>query len=208
MLRELLVGSRRFNELRRGVPLMSPALLSQRLKQLEEAGLVERRKSDAGGHKYHPTGAAEELGPVIEQLGVWGQRWVRSRFGPGDLDPGLLMWDLRRNIDPARFPPGRTLVEFELTDAAKGKRHWWLLSEGDEADLCLDNPGHEVDLYVIVDLRTMTRIWMGDLALERAVAEGKMRLVGPARLRRKLRAWLRLNHFAGVKPAGGAAARA
>ncbi|NIR32723.1 MAG: helix-turn-helix transcriptional regulator [Gammaproteobacteria bacterium] len=207
VLRELIAGSRRFNDLRRGVPLMSPALLSKRLKQLEGAGLVQRRTVAGGGCEYVPTAAAQELQPIIRMLGVWGQRWVRSRFGSEDLDPGLLMWDIRRKVDPTRFPEGRTVVAFELTDAPRNKRHWWLVSEAREVDLCVSDPGFEVDLHVVTDVRTLTRLWLGELTLARAVDSGALELVGPAALRRRFRSWLGSSAFADVKPARGATSR-
>jgi DNA-binding HxlR family transcriptional regulator len=99
IMRELLCGSYRFNDLRRGVPLMSPSLLSQRLKTLERAGIVERRPDPENkSYEYHLTQAGQELRPVIELLGVWGQRWARKRVEPGDLDPSLLMWDIHRRL--------------------------------------------------------------------------------------------------------------
>ncbi len=201
VLRELIAGSRRFNDLRRGVPLMSPALLSKRLKQLERAGLVQRRAGSGGASEYVPTAAARELEPIIEMLGEWGQRWVRSQFGPEDLDPGLLLWDIRRRADPARFPPGRTVVALVLTDAPRNKRHWWLVSESPEVDLCVSDPGFEVDLYVVTGVRSLTRIWLGELTVARAVDSGMLELIGPAALRRRFGSWLGTSPFAGVKPA-------
>lgn len=150
---------------------------------------------------YLTTPAGRELRPIIEMLGVWGQRWVRSQLGPQDLDPGLLMWDIRRNVDRTRFPVRRTVVEFRFTDGPKNKRRWWILSDQHEIDLCVTDPGFEVDLYVVTDVRTLTQIWMGDLVLDRALRSGRVELIGRAALRRKLRSWLGLSTFAGVKPA-------
>ncbi len=198
VLRDLLGGSRRFNELRRGVPLMSPALLSKRLKTLEEAGIVERR-SRGKATEYHLTKAGEELRPMIEMLGVWGQRWARSRLGPEDLDPPLLMWDLQHSVKPEAFPPGLKVVQFRFTDVPKAKRDWWVLSDGESVDVCLSDPGFEVDLYVSTDSRSMHRVWIGDCTLDSAVASGAIDVIGPAALRRKLRTWLGLSYYAGVK---------
>jgi DNA-binding HxlR family transcriptional regulator len=200
VLRELLFGSRRFNDLRRGVPFMSPTLLSKRLKFLEETGVVERRRAPSGkGWEYQPTDAGEELRPVVETLGMWGQRWVRSRLTPDELDPGLLMWDIRRRVDPNQFPSQRIVVQFEFSDAAQSKRRWWLVNDKDGVDLCVTDPGFEVDLYIVTDVRTMTAVWMGDLPLRYAVDSGRVELEGPQELRRSLRSWLQLSTLAGVQ---------
>ena len=208
VLRELICGSTRFNDLRRGVPLMSSSLLSQRLKFLEQEGVVERRPGAFGrGFEYHLTDAGRELEPLIMGMGEWGARWVRSRLDPDDLDVTLLMWDMHRRVRPAHFPARRVVVAFEFTDVPQSKRRWWLVSEGDEADLCVTDPGHEVDLFVIVDLRTMTAIWTGDLALESAMASGALEAHGPAHLRRRLNAWLGLSAFAPIERVRPAPAR-
>lgn len=209
VLRELVLGSTRFNELRRGVPLMSSSLLSQRLKHLEREGVIERRPAGTGqGFEYALSAAGRELQPIIMQLGEWGARWVRSRLTDEDLDVGLLMWDMHRTVRPESFPPQRVVVAFEFTDVPRSRRQWWLLSEGDAADLCATDPGYEVDLHVTTDLRTMTAIWVGDLTLEAAIAAGRLEALGPVELRRRLGAWLGLSKLAAVKsmrPAASAA---
>ena len=147
IVRELLCGSRRFNDLRRGVPLMSPSLLSHRLKELQEHGVIERRcLGSTRGGEYCLTPAGEELRPIVMFFGEWGQRWVRSQIREDDLDAGLLMWDMRRTIDAAAFPPERTAVEFEFFDAPKAERLWWLVVHEGEVELCFDDPGFPVDL--------------------------------------------------------------
>ncbi len=204
ILRELLCGSRRFNDIHRGVPLMSPALLSQRLKALERAGVVERRTAGAGrGPEYFLTQAGRELQPIIEQLGVWGHRWVQSHIDDGDLDSGLLMWDMRRRIDVERFPTERIVIAFEFTDAPAGRRSYWLVGDrGSGVEICVTDPGFEVDLYVYADVRTMARVWLGDLGLTRAVESGAVELHGPRHLREGLGSWLGLSLFAGVERGG------
>ena len=200
VLRELILGSTRFNDLRRGVPLMSSSLLSQRLKFLERQGVIERRPAHAGnGFAYHLTAAGRELEPVIMQLGEWGARWVRSQLTAEDLDVTLLMWDMHRNVRPEHFPARRVVVAFEFTDLPHSKRHWWLVSEGSSADLCATDPGYEVDLYLTTDLRSMTAVWVGDLGLEAALGSGTLEVDGPSDLRRSLRAWLALSPLASVK---------
>lgn len=200
ILRDLLGGSRRFNEFRKGVPLMSPTLLSKRLKSLEAAGVIERR-SDASGRnvEYHLTPAGEEVGPMVELLGVWGQRWVRNLLGEDDLDVGLLMWDISGRLDADQFPAGRSVIVFEFTDVSGPKKLWWLIVDGGEVGLCLTEPGYDVDLFVTTDLRTMTEAWMGDMPIKQAVRSGEIELHGSAGLARGFDKWMQLSVFAGVE---------
>jgi DNA-binding HxlR family transcriptional regulator len=116
LVRELLVGSERFNDLRRGLPRMSPSLLSRRLHQLVAAGVLTREES-GGEVRYRLTPAGQELRPVVEALSVWGTRWIPA-LADGELDPKLLMWDMHRNVDRAQVPAGRTVVQFDFSDVA------------------------------------------------------------------------------------------
>ena len=171
LLRELIAGSTRFNDLRRGVPKMSPTLLSQRLKDLESSGVVERKPvpSERGVFEYHLTEAGRDLSDVVIAMGMWGQKWVESSLSLKNLDPSLLMWDMRRNLNPDPLPKRRTVVQFLYHDLPSTKRDWWLVIEpAGDVDLCWADPGFSVDLYVSTDLRTMTAIWMGvtDVAAE------------------------------------------
>ena len=200
IVRELVSGGRRFNDIRRGVPLISPSLLSRRLDELCAAGVLRRVKRERAA-EYELTAAGEELRPIVELMGVWGQKWARSKFGPEDLDASLLMWDLRRTVDPTKFPPGRWILQFLFTDALPKKSCFWLINEDETVDLCLTDPGFDVDLVVRSDVATMTRVWLGDLALDRAVSDGLIELEGDRELSRRLRAWLQLSPFAAVMPA-------
>lgn len=209
VLRELTCGSTHFNDLRRGVPLMSPSLLSQRLKFLEQEGVIERRRARSGqGFEYLLTDAGQELQPLIQAMGEWGARWVRSRFGPEDLDVALLMWDMKRSVRPEHFPHRRIVVAFEFTDAPPGKSRWWVVSDATEVDLCLSDPGYEVDLFISTDVRTMTAVWMGDVRAESAMASGALEADGPLDLRRRFSLWLGLSAFAPIKDMRPATARA
>jgi DNA-binding HxlR family transcriptional regulator len=200
IVRELVAGGRRFNDIRRGAPLISPSLLSKRLGELQNAGVIRRVKRGRA-LEYELTAAGEELRPMVELMGVWGQKWARSRYGPDDLDISLLMWDLRRNVDPTKFPPGRFVLRFHFDDAPPKKRSFWLINEDGIADLCLTDPGFEVDLEISSDVANLTRVWMGDLPLERALASGAILLEGNRELIRRFRAWLQLSSFAAIMPA-------
>jgi DNA-binding HxlR family transcriptional regulator len=200
IVRELLCSEQSFNTLRKGVPLMSPSLLSSRLKTLETAGVIVREKTDRGV-SYRLTGAGEELRPIIEQLGVWGQRWARSDLSREDLDPSLLMWDMHRNIDTSYFGAERTVLRFEYVDYPSKMRLWWLVVTGDNVDICLKDPGYDVDLFVQTRLKTMTAIWVGDLSVSRAKRDKLIKVTGNTELNRRMAAWIGCSTLAGIKAA-------
>jgi DNA-binding HxlR family transcriptional regulator len=202
VVRELIAGSTRFNELRRGVPRMSPALLSKRLKDLETAGLIVRSnaRGEPRASEYQLTEAGRALKPVVEAVGVWGQRWIETEASLNNLDVNLLMWDMRRNIDPVPMPRGRSVIQLIYSDLPKAQRNWWLVVEpGREVDLCGVDPGFDVDLYLSTDLRTMTEIWMGYTPLARARDDGRLTLTGSAQLKNSIKSWLRLSPLAKVE---------
>lgn len=197
VVRELLAGSTRFNELRKGLPRMSPALLSQRLRELEELGVVQRRADADGRHPvYTVTEAGRDLEPVVMAMGTWGQRWLEAQLSLKNLDPSLLMWDMRRNLDPRPLPARRVTIQFLYPDGGTGRRQWWLVVDGRTVDLCSLDPGFEIDLHVTTDLRTMTAIWMGLTSVRAASDEGKLVLDGDPAVARDMAAWLGLSPFA------------
>lgn len=188
VVRELLRGSAHFNDLRRGVPKMSPALLSKRLKSLTRAGVIERSEN-AGRTSYSLTECGQELAGVVDALGTWGVRWI-GELGEADLDPHLLMWDLRRTIPIADWPRSRTTIAFVLDGVAPKVSRWWLVVIDGQADVCDFDPGHEVAGTVQTSLRTLTEIWRGDVGWARAVLDGSVALSGPADVRRAIPKWL------------------
>jgi len=202
VLRELVLGSTRFNELRRGLPSMSPALLSKRLKDLEAAGIVMHiaAERESGVLEYRLTEAGDELRPIIEAIGVWGHRWVTTEATLKNLDANLLMWDIRRNINTDPIPPRRNTIQFMFNDRPPSERNYWLIVEpGNDVDLCLVDPGFDVDLYVSTDLRTMTEVWLGYTAVGPASEDGRLALTGDSKLAADLRRWLKLSAFANVE---------
>lgn len=200
IIRELLSADQSFNSLRKGVPLMSPSLLSSRLKSLEAAGVIDRLKTGAGV-MYSLTPAGEELRPIVEALGVWGQRWARSDLSKDDLDPSLLMWDMHRRIDTSYFPEGRTVLRFEYVDYPAKMRLWWLVISDEGVDICLKDPGYEVDLFVQTRLKTMTQIWIGDMSVQKARRNKLLNLSGKTTLKNSMPSWLGRSLLAGVAPA-------
>jgi DNA-binding HxlR family transcriptional regulator len=189
VVRELVAGSTRFSELQRGVPLMSPTLLSARLKQLVAAGVVTRSGSK-GKYVYQLTDAGKELKPVVLLLGAWGHRWVRTSLVIEDLDASLLMWDMRRSVNPDAFPDHRVVVQFEYPDASQGARDWWLVSESGEIELCLNEPGGDVDIVVRCALAAMTAVWTCQMEFADAVNRGEIEVFGDHKLTASLSDWL------------------
>ncbi len=200
VLREVLCGSARFNDIRRGVPRMSPTLLSKRLKELTNAGILYTRPTrQSGGVDYLLTAAGEDLRPLVMSLGNWGQRWVESKLSLNNLDPSLLMWDMRRHLDPDPLPAKRCTVHFEYPELEGARRHWWLVIDNGMVDLCLVDPGYEIDLLVMGSLRSMTAIWMGISTVDREVQAGAIDLTGDPAIARSMQKWLGLSPFAKEK---------
>ncbi|GAA4522372.1 helix-turn-helix domain-containing protein [Chelativorans composti] len=196
VVRELLCGTTRFNDLRRGVPRMSPALLSKRLKELERAGVVYTKRNEQGVVEYHLTEAGEDLRPVIMGIGFWGQRWVESQLSLKNLDPSLLMWDMRRHLNPQPLPPRRCTIQFQYPELPPSKQRWWLLIENGMVDLCKIDPGFEIDLLVTSSLHCMTAIWMGLTVVRKEIDAGRLALDGDPKIASAMQQWLGLSPFA------------
>jgi DNA-binding HxlR family transcriptional regulator len=198
IVRELLAGSTRFNDLRRGMPHITASVLSRRLDELAIAGIVERRE-DENGMRYVLTAAGEELRPVVEQLGMWGRRWLPTDYREEDLDPRLLVWDIHRNIELDQIQR-RVVIGLHFSDAPSEYRAYWLVVTPEAAEVCLTHPGGDIDLRLSTDVRTLTNVWMGNTTWGAALRAGTLKLTGPRELRRALPRWLKLNVFAAVKP--------
>jgi len=205
VLRELLDGSSGFNEIARGLPLMSRTLLSRRLRELETAGIISHEPGQRGrAGTYRLTEAGRALGPVVRAMAVWGQEWIDEEPSLEEVDVRFLMWDMRRNVRPIDGLPPRFTVRFKFTDAPEGLEEHWLVFEAGEVDLCYVDPGHEVDVHIETDLRTMTRVWMGWRSLAEALKAEEIAATGqPAHLS-SMRDWLGLSGLASVqkRPAG------
>jgi DNA-binding HxlR family transcriptional regulator len=198
VVRELLYGSRRFNEIQRGVPLMSPSLLSKRLKELERAEVVTRAHD--GG--YELTEAGRELYGIVRALGEWGQRWARSDYRAEDLDAGLLLWSMRRFLRPDGLDLDHSVVQFDFPGQPARKRRYWLVASGPDVDVCLVDPGFPVDVVVKADLQALTKIWMGDSTFADELRSNRIELEGPPELVRRIPGWLGQHPIlAGVKSA-------
>ena len=201
ILRELHMGATRFNELQRGLSLISPTVLTKRLNDLADTELILRKKIPGQrGYEYFLTQAGKETLPLLKGIGDWGMRWARGDVRDSDLDVELLMIYLQRSIKTEQLPGDESVIRFKFTDLKK-LGDWWLLVKGCNVDICLEDPGKEVDVYFTTDLRTMINCWMGDETYRAAIADKRLRLVGPSALTRNVQHWIADSIFAGIPPA-------
>ncbi len=188
IVRELLAGVHRFNDLDRGLPGISRALLVERLRRLERVGVVERHTSGEGGlTEYRLTRAGRQLQRVIDVLGGWGARWAFGEPRPSELDPIVLLWWMKRRVRRHRLPPRRVVIQLDFHGARRGS--YWLVLERTDVSVCLQHPRFEVDLYVTADLEAFYRVWLGRIPLGQALREGSMRLDGMPAVVRAFPQW-------------------
>ena len=195
IIREMMCGSKRFNDFKRGNPMMSPSLLSQRLKFLEEAGVIERKTSKGEAVEYFLTQSGEDLGEIVARLGLWGLKWARSRLTREDYDPQLLMWDVRRRIDVSGFPQRRVVISFMFQDMPSNKRAYWLVVDRGEVDLCVKYPGFDVDLAFVTTSKVMADIWMGYSTVKKEIRNKSLALSGSSGLKTSLDDWFSYSLF-------------
>lgn len=201
IIRELLLGGSRFNELQRGLSLISPTLLTRRLESLVEYGLIVKKKIPGQrGFQYLPTDACRELLPVIRALADWGMCWTRSNLREKDYDVELLMLYLKRSIVPEKLYGDETVIHFHFTDV-KCHADWWIVVQRDGVDLCVNNPGKEVDIWFTTSVKTMVNIWMGDDTYRHAIRDGSLKVVGDPSLTRNVTDWMRNSEYADLPAA-------
>jgi len=201
IIRELLMGTTRYSDMQRGLSQISPTLLTKRLKQLQECGLVIRKNLPAQRRtEYQLSPAGRELRPIVMGLGKWGMKWARGQMSDDELDVEMLMHDFRGRIDGTKLPRGRTVIRFIFPGLAKFE-HWWIVLEASgERELCTENPGKEVDVQIRSDLRTMVEIWAGDTDIRAAKKTGRLHVTGNPVLVRTLPSWLRGSRLSHVRP--------
>ena len=188
IVRELLAGSCHFNGIERGLPGISRSLLASRLRHLEDAGVVERRKSSGPKSvEYHLTDAGRDLKAVVDSLGAWGVRWAFGEPRPEELDPVLLLWKMHRRVRRDLLPPSRIVVEFEFT--GRGKQRLWLILEPHDVSVCLKPPGFDPDIVVHAELAFFYRIWLGYIDYDAAIRCGRLVVDGPRTLTRDFPKW-------------------
>ena len=201
IIRELLMGGSRFNELQRGLALISPTILSRRLDSLSEHGVVLKKKIPGQrGFEYFPTESCQELLPIIRSLGDWGMRWARSNLTEKDYDVELLMLYLKRSIVPDKLIGRETAIRFRFIDI-ETYPDWWLVVTGEEIDICVKDPGKDIDVYFTSSVKTMADIWMGDNTYKKAIRDGSLKIVGNKVLTHNISAWMSNSIFADLPPA-------
>ena len=197
VLRELMMGSTRFNDFRRGLPKISPTILSRRLKTLEEQGVIARTPtSGKRNYEYHLTESGEELRPIILGFGTWGHRWAKNKITNEDLDAGFLLWDMRRRLNTDYFKENRVVIHIEFTDQKKADRFWWMIVDQNEIDLCFEDTGHEPDIVIATTLPTMTKIWLGYRDIHTAIDKQEIKIVGTSSYVKNITKWLGRSTFA------------
>jgi DNA-binding HxlR family transcriptional regulator len=190
IVRELILGARRFNDVARGLPTLSRALLSRRLRQLQAAGLVVR--ADDGGYDLTPAG--RDLDVIVNGLAEWGARHAFGTPRPEELDPELLMWWFHDRVDTSDVTR-RAVVQIDVADL---RRLFWLVIEPQDASVCYTDPGFEVDALLRADMSTLYQMWLGEIDLLAAVRAGDIELTGPRWIVSGLPRWLRYSPAAPV----------
>jgi len=189
ILREMFLGTVRYSDFERAIPRISPSVLSTRLKQMDQAGLIIKRITQGGkGSEYRLTRSGKELAPIVDQLSRWGLRWAKRRLEDEDIDVGAFMWDFHRTLKVDELPDGDTVFCVQISNA-KDMDKWWLIAHASEVDLCTEDPGHNVDLYIAGKLENLAAVWMGDVTLQKAVAEGVINLTGEPHLEKSAHRW-------------------
>lgn len=198
VLRELLLGTTRFNDFQRALSRMSPTLLVKRLRRLEQSGIIIRRKiSGQRGYEYRLTAAGKELAPLIETLAVWGMRWARNQLTDDELDVEFLMRELQRRLKTGYLPDGQTVICVTFDELTRHKT-WWLVVEGEKIDLCTEDPGKEVDLYLNSNVRTLVEVWSGDLDVRTALRNKSIRAHGLRHLIQTMPDWFGVSLYEGI----------
>ncbi len=201
IVRELLMGGRRYSELQRGLSQISPTILSKRLDSLSRYGLVLKKKiPNQKGYEYFPTKSCSELLPIIKSLGDWGMRWAKSNLTEKDYDVELLMLYLQRSVNPDNLVGDETVIRFKFTDI-KEFPDWWMVVEDNKVDLCTNDPGKDVDVYFTTTVKTMVNVWMGWSTYRKAIAQDELKLVGPKALINNVSAWMEDSIFTDAAPA-------
>lgn len=178
IMRDLLTGTTRFNDLARGLPGISRSLLAKRLRLLERSGIVERLDAE-----YVLTDSGRELEPIVFGIGEWGVRWTFGDPDPDELDPELLVWWMHTRIDTSELPDRRFVLHIRFTDHPQ---RFWLVVESGEASVCMSDPGYEVDVTTSSDMTTLYRVWLGHLPVKKAVRDGALSFEGPPALTRRM----------------------
>jgi DNA-binding HxlR family transcriptional regulator len=196
VVRELLDGATRFNELRRFLPRISPSLLNDRLRLLERHGVVVRRRiPEQRGFEYQLTPAGRDLEPIVMALGVWGARWSDAQLTEDELNAELLARDVSKRLVLDALPSGRVVVCLKFTDV-QGADTWYIRAENGATEVCDEPRWLDVDVYVTSDVRTLTAVWLGREPMGPALRDGRIKVAGTPAYVRSVDAWLGRSPFA------------
>jgi DNA-binding HxlR family transcriptional regulator len=198
IIRNIYLRSHSFSDIHRGCPRMSSTLLAHRLRALERAQVIERVMAPAGrGSRYYLTSAGQELAEVVLQMGTWGARWLD--LDALDYDAAVVLWAWAKFTEVDRLPPHRVVVRFDISDDVN--KHYWMLFQRPEPEVCIKHPGLDEDLVVTTDSVTLTDVHRGRLEFAQAARSGRLTVAGPLDLARAFPTWGGLSYYAGVKPA-------
>jgi len=201
ILRELMLGTHRFNDFQRALSRISPSLLTKRLKHLEDAGIVVRKAQQGRkGYDYFLSHAGKEMAPIVEHLAVWGMRWARGQLSDDELDVEFLMWDIQRRLQTDALPDGETVFCF-IFDELTRFNSWWLVVRDGDVDLCTKNPGKDVDLYIATTMRSLVQVWEGDMDIRSALRKQLIKTQGNPRLAKAMPDWFGICLYADIRPA-------
>lgn len=201
LLRELFLGTTRFGGFQKAIPRISPSILSKRLKGLEAAEIIVRKAAPSGqACEYNLTRSGRELGPIVQNMAVWGMRWRKRSIAAQDCDVGGFMWDFHRTLNTSGFPDGETVILVQISDRTELNR-WWVIVNGDAVDLCPTDPGHDVDVYLTATLANLIALWLGDVTVRDATEDKTIFLDGPRHLISTAQDWVAQSPLVGVRPA-------
>lgn len=201
LLREMFLGTTRFGGFQKAIPRMSPSILSKRLRTLEAAEIIMRKSAPTGqGADYNLTRSGRELGPIVENMAVWGMRWRKRSIAAQDCDVGGFMWDFHRTLRAEGLPDGETVILVQISDRTD-LNAWWVIANGAEVDLCPTDPGHDVDIYITATLGNLIALWLGDVTVRDAIEAKTVFLDGPRHLLNSAQDWIAQSPLVGVTPA-------
>lgn len=200
VLREMFLGNSRYSDIQRALPRISPTILSKRLKHLERNGLVIK-KSAAGrkAKEYRLTACGREIAPIIHHMSSWGLRWARRHLEDEDLDVSAFMWDFHRTLNTEELPDGETVLYVRFPELAS-HNEWWLIAGQGNVDLCMEDPGKEVDVYISNRLPTAAAVWMGDVSVRSAIRSKEISITGNAYLLRTVNRWFPKSIYSDIRP--------
>jgi DNA-binding HxlR family transcriptional regulator len=188
IMREMIGGATRFNEIERCLPKISRSLLAQRLRLLTRQGLIDATPAAGGrGNQYRLTDAGAALEPILLAMGNWAIRWVVGEPRPEELDPNFLMWWLHRRVNHDALPAGRTVVRFDVV--SQSRDIFWLVLEDADASLCVKDPGFEIDVHVMADSMAFHRVFAGRITLDTALKDETITVTGNPGLVRRFGSW-------------------